>query len=80
MGGCGKGDCLPKQVAIVLCSLLLEILLFSLTRDGMLKAQPATAGVFRFVFSDILFLAQLHCLSCELAAEHLVRRCCLGGE
>lgn len=57
-----------------------EILLLSLTRDGMVKAQPAAADVFRFVFSDILFLAQLHCLRCELAAEHLVRRCCLGEE
>lgn len=80
IGGCGKGDSLPKQGAILLCWQLPETLLLPLTGDGMVKAQPAPAGVFRFVFSDILFLAQLHCLRCELAAELLVRRCCLGGE
>lgn len=80
MGGCGKGDSLPKQAAILPCWQLPEIPLPPLTGHGVVKAQPATAGVFRFVFSDMLFLAQLRCLRCELAAEHLVRRCCLGGE
>lgn len=83
MGGYGKGFCLLKQMAILPCSLLPEILLFFLTQDGIVKAHLVTAGVCRFAFSDILFLAQLHCLRYELVTEHrvvLVRRCCLGGQ
>lgn len=33
--------------------------------DSMENAQLVTAGVCRFAFSDILFLAQLHCLRCD---------------
>jgi len=70
-------------MTILPCLVLPEILLSFLTWDGMVKAQLVTAGVCRFAFSGILFLAQMHCLRCELVTEHrgvLVRRCCLGGE
>lgn len=64
-------------MALMPCSLLPEILLLFLTWDGTVKAQLVTAGVCSFAFSDIPFLAQLHCLRCELVAERrvvLVRR------
>lgn len=59
------GFCLPEQMATMPRSVLPEILLFFLTWDTVENAQLVTAGVCRFAFSDILFLAQLHCLRCD---------------
>lgn len=51
--------CLPKQTAIMLCSVLPKIFLFMMW-DIMVKAQRVTVSVCRFAFSATLFLTQMY--------------------